>query len=279
MRLAGRRGSSARGRSGPRPKQAVWFVDIKGRAIHRFHEPASGDAALLARAGASPGSSLPDARRRLDRRAQDRPAPLQSGDRRTSRCCTSSSRTRLTTASTTASSTRTASSGSARWTTTRRSRAARCISSTTTAACAATPATSSPTARRKAPTAAVLYHTDTLAGDHLRLRSRAPDGTLSNKRVFARIGAGERLSRRPHRRRRGLPLDRRSSAAGACSATRRTGELLDELRLPCANVTKAAFGGEDLRTLYITTARKGLDRAKSARSSRSPADCSARALT
>jgi xylono-1,5-lactonase len=30
------------------------------------------------------------------------------------------------------------------------------------------------------------------------------------------------------------------------------------MRLPCANVTKAAFGGPDLRTLYITTAWKGL---------------------
>ena len=31
------------------------------------------------------------------------------------------------------------------------------------------------------------------------------------------------------------------SAAGACSAIRRTGELLDEIRLPCSAVTKAAF--------------------------------------
>lgn len=35
-------------------------------------------------------------------------------------------------------------------------------------------------------------------------------------------------------------------------------ELTDTVSLPCANVTKAAFGGSDRRTLYITSARKGL---------------------
>ncbi len=33
-------------------------------------------------------------------------------------------------------------------------------------------------------------------------------------------------------------------------------------RLPCANVTKLAFGGPDLRTAYVTTARKGLGEAE-----------------
>jgi sugar lactone lactonase YvrE len=35
--------------------------------------------------------------------------------------------------------------------------------------------------------------------------------------------------------------------------------LLQRVDLPCARVTKVAFGGEDLRTLFITTARAGLD--------------------
>jgi sugar lactone lactonase YvrE len=30
------------------------------------------------------------------------------------------------------------------------------------------------------------------------------------------------------------------------------------VRFPCANVTKLAFGGDDLRTVYVTTATKGL---------------------
>ena len=36
------------------------------------------------------------------------------------------------------------------------------------------------------------------------------------------------------------------------------GELLSKLAVPVANCTKVAFGGEDLQTLYITTAWKGL---------------------
>lgn len=36
------------------------------------------------------------------------------------------------------------------------------------------------------------------------------------------------------------------------------GQLVTEVRLPCANVTKLAFGGPDLRTAYVTTARIGL---------------------
>lgn len=36
------------------------------------------------------------------------------------------------------------------------------------------------------------------------------------------------------------------------------GELIREMNFPCANVTKLAFGGEGLRTAFVTTARDGL---------------------
>jgi sugar lactone lactonase YvrE len=36
------------------------------------------------------------------------------------------------------------------------------------------------------------------------------------------------------------------------------GKLLATVRLPCANVTKIAFGGPDLETAFATTATKGL---------------------
>jgi xylono-1,5-lactonase len=39
------------------------------------------------------------------------------------------------------------------------------------------------------------------------------------------------------------------------------GRLINVVRFPVANVTKIAFGGEGLRTAYATTARKGLDAA------------------
>jgi len=37
------------------------------------------------------------------------------------------------------------------------------------------------------------------------------------------------------------------------------GELLCHIDVPCARVTKVAFGGADLRTAYVTTARVGLN--------------------
>lgn len=40
------------------------------------------------------------------------------------------------------------------------------------------------------------------------------------------------------------------------------GTLLLQVALPCARVTKIAFGGPDLRTAYVTTARTGLDAAQ-----------------
>ena len=37
-----------------------------------------------------------------------------------------------------------------------------------------------------------------------------------------------------------------------------TGECIDKIELPCSNVTACAFGGENLDTLYITTATAGV---------------------
>lgn len=36
------------------------------------------------------------------------------------------------------------------------------------------------------------------------------------------------------------------------------GRLVETVRFPVSNVTKIAFGGDDLGTAYVTTARKGL---------------------
>ena len=36
------------------------------------------------------------------------------------------------------------------------------------------------------------------------------------------------------------------------------GTLLLHIPMPCAHVTKLAFGGDDLRTAFVTTARTGL---------------------
>lgn len=46
--------------------------------------------------------------------------------------------------------------------------------------------------------------------------------------------------------------------AGRVSHFTADGEITDRLEIPAPNVTKCALGGEDFRTLYITTARKGM---------------------
>jgi sugar lactone lactonase YvrE len=112
------------------------------------------------------------------------------------------------------------------------------------------------------PDGRTLYHTDTLARV-IYAFARAADGALSGKRVFARIT------------REGACPDGPVVDAEGCLWTglfggwgleryAPDGRLIETLSLPCANVTKAAFGGEDLRTLYITTAWKGLSVAERA---------------
>jgi sugar lactone lactonase YvrE len=106
------------------------------------------------------------------------------------------------------------------------------------------------------PDGRTFYHTDSVrrvvyAFDH------ELGGSLSHKRVLLQIEDGA-----------GFPDGTTVDAEGclwvalwAGWAVRRyspDGELLASVRLPCANVTKVAFGGEDGRTAYATTAWKGL---------------------
>jgi xylono-1,5-lactonase len=112
------------------------------------------------------------------------------------------------------------------------------------------------------PDGRTFYHTDTAkrviyAFDH------AANGSLSGKRVFAKIEEGA-----------GYPDGSAVDAEGclwvalyAGWGVRRYspgGELLHTVRFPCANVTKIAFSGEDRRTAYATTAWKDLSVAERA---------------
>jgi sugar lactone lactonase YvrE len=113
--------------------------------------------------------------------------------------------------------------------------------------------TNGPTA---SPDNRTLYHTDTL-GKVIYAFDKAKDGALSNKRVFARIGEGDGYPDGPIADSTGAIW---SSLYGGWGINRYAadGRKLSKLAMPVANVTKAAFGGKDLRTLYITTAWKGL---------------------
>ncbi len=106
------------------------------------------------------------------------------------------------------------------------------------------------------PDGRTLYHTDTLERT-IHAFDLGPDGALRGKRDFVRIEDGA-----------GYP-DGCTVDADGCLwtglfggwAARRyspSGELLSQVSFPCANITKVAFAGPELRTVYATTAWKGL---------------------
>ncbi|QDH15651.1 SMP-30/gluconolactonase/LRE family protein [Oecophyllibacter saccharovorans] len=80
-------------------------------------------------------------------------------------------------------------------------------------------------------------------------------GKLSGKRVFATFEKGY-----PD----GLVTDSEGTlwcgtwGGGQITRLRPDGSFLPPIALPVSNVTKVAFGGGDLRTVFVTTARKGL---------------------
>jgi D-xylonolactonase len=104
------------------------------------------------------------------------------------------------------------------------------------------------------PDGRVLYHIDTLQRLIYAFDLDAAGG-LSNRRIFARVENGY-----PD----GPTVDATGClwlglyGGGGVNRYSPTGQLLETVRLPVANCTKPAFGGEDLRTLYVTTAWKGL---------------------
>ena len=106
------------------------------------------------------------------------------------------------------------------------------------------------------PDGRILYHVDTLGG-RVSACEIGEDGRLGPSRPFARIDP-------KHGYPDGPTVDSEGCVWISLYAgweTRRyspAGELIDRVRFPVANITKIAFGGEDLRTVYATTARQFL---------------------
>jgi len=106
------------------------------------------------------------------------------------------------------------------------------------------------------PDCRTFYHTDTLEKT-VWAYDVTDDGQLSNKRLFVTIEDGA-----------GYPDGSAIDAEGclwlglfAGWAARRyspQGKLVSTVRFPCANITKLCFAGPDLKTVYATTAWKGL---------------------
>jgi len=105
------------------------------------------------------------------------------------------------------------------------------------------------------PDGRTLYHTDTLDKRVYAFDLR-PDGSLANKRLYAEITDGGHPD--------GMAIDAEGhvwiAVFGGWRIERRDpeGRKVGEVRFPCANITKLAFAGDDLRTVYATSARKGL---------------------
>lgn len=105
------------------------------------------------------------------------------------------------------------------------------------------------------PDGRTLYHTDTL-DKVIYAFDLAPDGSLANKRTFVEITDGGHPD--------GMAVDAEGHLWVAVFRGARierydaSGRKVGEVRFPCPNITKLAFAGDDLRTVYVTTARKGL---------------------
>jgi sugar lactone lactonase YvrE len=106
------------------------------------------------------------------------------------------------------------------------------------------------------PDGRTVYHTDTLA-QAIYAFDLDGEGRLGPRRVFARMAVEHGYPDGPAVDAEGCVW---TGLYGGWGLNRYapSGELLQHVPFPCANVTKPAFGGADYRTLYATTAWQGL---------------------
>ena len=104
------------------------------------------------------------------------------------------------------------------------------------------------------PDGRILYFVDTLKGT-LEAADIRDDGSLGGRRPFARVDPKDGHPDGP-------TIDSNGYVWISLYAGWETlryspaGELVERVRFPVANITKIAFGGHDLRTVYATTARQ-----------------------
>ena len=107
------------------------------------------------------------------------------------------------------------------------------------------------------PEGRTLYHVDTLGGI-VYAAAISADGALGKSREFVVIPNAEGFPDGP-------AVDAEGCVwiglynGGSVQRYSPTGELLEVVAFPVGAITKIAFGGPDLRTVYATTANKHLD--------------------
>jgi sugar lactone lactonase YvrE len=113
------------------------------------------------------------------------------------------------------------------------------------------------------PDGRILYVVDTLKGT-IDAAEIGADGALGERRPFVRIDPAEGHPDGPTIDSEGCVW---ISLYAGWEARRYSpdGELVGQVRFPVANITKLAFGGDDLRTAYATTARQMLSAAEIAK--------------
>lgn len=98
----------------------------------------------------------------------------------------------------------------------------------------------------------ILYFSDTMGRKILAYDIDAKTGALSGKRVFAPLGENDGLPD-------GLTIDSAGDlwcahyGVGKLSRFTPDGKRAEEIALPVPVVTSCCFGGDDLKTLYVTT--------------------------
>ena len=100
----------------------------------------------------------------------------------------------------------------------------------------------------------LLYHVDSAVGVVYVYDYDVAQGLVANRRVALEISAEEGVPD-------GITIDREDNlwiahwgGAKLSHWNPMAGERLEEIQMPCNLITSCAFGGHDLRTLYITSA-------------------------
>lgn len=113
------------------------------------------------------------------------------------------------------------------------------------------------------PDGRTLYHNDTLK-KHIYAFDLSDDGEISNKRLFAQLDEAGHVPPHGEGYMDGPIVDSTGHVwvglffGWGVNVYAPDGRLVRKVDLPVSNVTKIAFGGKDLKTVYATTAAKGL---------------------